>query len=44
MTIDPALLEPGERLLWSGQPNPLRYAQSRSGISVRVMCESSTAR
>jgi hypothetical protein len=34
MTIDPALLEPGERLLWSGQPNPLRYAQSRSGISV----------
>ena len=34
MTIDPALLDPGERLLWSGQPNPLRYAQSRSGISV----------
>jgi hypothetical protein len=34
MTIDPALLDSGERLLWSGQPNPLRYAQSRSGISV----------
>jgi hypothetical protein len=34
MTIDAALLDPGERLLWSGQPNPLRYAQSRSGISV----------
>src|SRR5262245_273827 len=34
MTIDPALLDPGERLLWWGRPNPLRYAQSRSGISV----------
>jgi hypothetical protein len=33
MAIDPALLEPGERLLWSGRPNALRYMQARSGIS-----------
>jgi hypothetical protein len=36
MTIDPALLEPGERVLWFGKPNPLRYAQARSGIKIMI--------
>lgn len=36
MTIDPALLEPGERLLWSGRPNALRYAQARGGINLII--------
>jgi hypothetical protein len=30
MTIDPRLLDPGEKLLWSGKPNPLRYALGKS--------------
>lgn len=34
MAIDEALLEPGERVVWSGKPNPLRYAQARSGIRI----------
>ena len=36
MTIEPELLEPGERVLWSGQPKPLRYAQARSGIKIMI--------
>jgi hypothetical protein len=36
MSIDPALLEPGERVLWSGQPNPLRYMQAKSGIKIML--------
>jgi hypothetical protein len=34
MPIDPASLEPGERVVWSGEPVPLRYAQARSGLRV----------
>ena len=36
MTIEPELLEPGEQVLWSGKPNPLRYAQARSGIKIMI--------
>ena len=34
MPIDPAFFEPGERIVWSGRPVPLRYAQARSGLRV----------
>ena len=30
MTIDPSLIAPDEKLLWSGKPNPLRYALGES--------------
>jgi hypothetical protein len=30
MTIDPGLLDPDERLLWSGRPSTLRYALGES--------------
>jgi hypothetical protein len=36
MPIDPTTLEPGERLLWSGRPNALRYAQARGGINLII--------
>jgi hypothetical protein len=36
MAIEDALLEPGERVQWSGKPNPLRYAQARSGIRIMI--------
>jgi hypothetical protein len=30
MRIDPSLIDPGEKLLWSGRPDPVRFALGKS--------------
>jgi hypothetical protein len=33
MTINPSLLDPGERLLWSEKPSPVSYALKKGGLT-----------